>query len=322
MNAAFDDIAGITTKRQLGAWLRTRMNDLGLRVEDVAGDLEGVSQATVYNWLKGASIPKPPKGDGLDRFYRFISHPDLALPEAQRLALDQVRTRLTGDAVAHRPDRPRRGLPGDVAQFTGRQDQLKRLDKLLRAHRRANAALVAVLSGMGGVGKTALAVRWAHTKPVLDVFADGFLYINLRGFSASPPSTSQAALNSLLRQLGVDAAKIPGDVDAMAALYQEILSGKTMMIVLDNAHDEPQVRPLLPADPGCLAVVTSRHDLHGLAVSHDAALLRLDQLPSREAAALLRRLLPAGVPAADVDAMATAGGRLPLALRIAAAAYL
>ena len=324
MSTTVDSIDDINTRRQLGEWLRIRVEALGLRVVDIAEDLAGVSKATIYNWLKGNNIPKPPKGDGIDRFYLLLSHPDLALTNEQRFALDRVRIRLTSDTGTNRPRRPMRGLPADIASFSGRETELRQLDRLLGAHRN-NTIVVSAMSGIGGVGKTALAVRWAHRKTVLDTFVDGSLYINLHGFGALEPLTGRTALNQLLLKLGVKPGEIPDDTEAMAALYQETLDTTSLLLILDNAREEAQVRPLLPRNTQCLAIVTSRHRLAGLNVSHDISHLHLDQLSARESGALLSKVfITAGVSASadETGALADRCAHLPLALRIAAAAYL
>ncbi|TQL76655.1 tetratricopeptide repeat protein [Stackebrandtia endophytica] len=324
MPTIVDSIDDIVTRRQLGDWLRNRFETLGLRVVDIADDLAGVSKATIYNWLKGNNIPKPPKGDAIDRFYLLLSHPDLGLTNGQRLALDQVRTRLTSDTESARPRRPMRGLPADIATFSGRESELRQLDRLLTA-RRTNTIVVSAVSGIGGVGKTALVVRWAHRKTVLDTFIDGSLYINLHGFGALDPLTDRTALYQLLLKLGVKPGEIPDDTEAMAALYQQTLDDTSLLLILDNAREEAQVRPLLPRNPQCTAIVTSRHRLAGLNVSHDVTHLHLDQLTAKESGALLSKMfIAAGVTASpeETSALAARCAHLPLALRIAAAAYL
>ncbi|HIW64391.1 MAG TPA: tetratricopeptide repeat protein [Candidatus Stackebrandtia excrementipullorum] len=316
------DIRSIGTKPELGAWLRSRFDALGLRVEDVANELAEVSKATIYNWLNGRNIPKPPKGNATDRFYLLLSHPDLGLTRAERLALDGIRERLTSDVERHRP---MRGLPADIASFSGRDVELRRLDRLMSGTRRGNTVVVSAVSGIGGIGKTALAVRWAHRKAAADRFVDGCLYIDLHGFSTFSPLSTRRAMHRLLVKLGVKPASIPDDDDLMAALYQETLDAKTLLLILDNGRDEAQVRPLLPRNPECSAIVTSRHHLAGLTVSHDSAHIHLGRLSTAEANALLAKLLFTGGVSADREQLSELSARcahLPLALRIAAAAFL
>ncbi|SDD75456.1 ATP-binding protein [Glycomyces harbinensis] len=325
------EFAHLDTPAKLGAWLRARIVDSGRSVREIAEDTESVSTSTVYNWLRGEHLPPPPTGEEPDRFDMVLSHPALGLDLRRRVRLDEVRRRLTGASLrlAAEPaaDWPARALPAGNRTFTGRGDEHRRLDRLLTQHARGTAVVISALTGMGGAGKTALAVHWARTQPVRATFTDGSLYINLNGYAEAPPLTVDTALRKLLQQFGIDARQMPADTDALAAFYQEALAGRRLLIVLDNAHAEPQVRPLLPGDPGCLAVVTSRNRLQGLGVTHGpVAHVRLDVLSAREAASLLRKLLGALVVKStsdeDLDALADACGHLPLALQIAAANYL
>jgi DNA-binding SARP family transcriptional activator/Tfp pilus assembly protein PilF len=202
-------------------------------------------------------------------------------------------------------------LPVDVVGFTGRAAALARLDA-------ADANLVLV-TGSAGVGKTALAVHWAHR--VRDRFPDGRLHVDLRGYSASPPVTPAEALGRFLRALGTPAERVPRDVDEAAGLYRSLLADRRVLVVLDNAATSAQVRPLLPGGPGCLVVATSRDRLGGL-VKDGAVRVPLHVLEEAESRALLVRVLGADRVAAEPDAsaeLAALCGHLPLALRIAAA---
>ncbi|MEU5261355.1 BTAD domain-containing putative transcriptional regulator [Amycolatopsis sp. NPDC021455] len=205
-------------------------------------------------------------------------------------------------------------LPADVAGFAGRRAEIARLDELA-------AERVITVSGTAGVGKTALTVHWAHR--VRARFPDGQLYVNLRGFDRSGQATDPAeATRLLLDGLGVPAARVPAGLDGRAALYRSLLAGRRMLVVLDNARDAEQVRPLLPGTAGCLVLVSSRTTLTGLVAAHGARLLPLDLLSHAEArqllAARLGRTRTDAEPAA-VAGIVTACERLPLALAIAAA---
>ncbi|WP_410640210.1 BTAD domain-containing putative transcriptional regulator [Amycolatopsis sp. lyj-346] len=207
-------------------------------------------------------------------------------------------------------------LPADVAGFAGRRPELARLDALLDG-----AAGVIAVSGTAGVGKTALTAHWAHR--VRGRFPDGQLYLNLRGFDPGGPSMEPAEASGLvLDGLGVPAGRIPAGPDARAALYRSLLAGRRVLVVLDNARDAAQVRPLLPGAPGSLVLVSSRTTLTGLVAANGAHLLALDPLPPAEArqllAARLGRTRVAAEPAA-VTGIVTACAGLPLALVIAAA---
>jgi DNA-binding SARP family transcriptional activator/tetratricopeptide (TPR) repeat protein len=226
-------------------------------------------------------------------------------------------------ASAQRPAAVPAQLPAAVAGFAGRADQLARLDKLLaNAGTRAPAAVViSAVSGAAGVGKTALAVQWAHR--VAEQFPDGQLYVNLRGFDPTgEPMPPAQAVRGFLDALGVPPQRIPADLDAQAALYRSLLAGKRILVVLDNARDAAQVRPLLPGASTALAVVTSRNQLTALVAAAAAHPLSLDVLTPGEAHELLAHRLGADRLAAEPDAVAqiiAACARLPLALAIVAA---
>ncbi|AGL14975.1 BTAD domain-containing putative transcriptional regulator [Actinoplanes sp. N902-109] len=210
-------------------------------------------------------------------------------------------------------------LPPDAPGFTGRDAWLSRLDKLLT--RPSSAVIIAALSGTAGVGKTALAVHWAHS--VAHHFPDGQLYVNLRGFDPSGRVMDPAeAIRGFLDALGVSPSQIPAGADAQIARYRALVAGRRMLVLLDNARDAEQVRPLLPGTTTAVTVVTSRNQLTGLLAAHGAQALDLDVLAPAEARDLLARRLGcdriAAEPAA-VDAIVTACARLPLALSIAAA---
>jgi DNA-binding SARP family transcriptional activator/tetratricopeptide (TPR) repeat protein len=211
-------------------------------------------------------------------------------------------------------------LPADAVGFTGRTVDLARLDGLLSDGQTRSTVIISAIAGTAGVGKTALAVHWAHR--VRDKFPDGQLHVNLRGYAQTPPVRPIEALSSFLRALGVAAGNVPAEVDAAAALYRGLLAGKRVLVLLDNAASAEQVRPLLPATPGSLALVTSRDTLADLAARDDATRIRLDVLTPDEAYALLTRLLgeqrASAEPGAVVE-LARLCAYLPLALRITAA---
>jgi DNA-binding SARP family transcriptional activator/tetratricopeptide (TPR) repeat protein len=210
-------------------------------------------------------------------------------------------------------------LPTDVPGFAGRAEQLTQLDKLLDDA--STSVVISAVSGSAGVGKTALAVHWAHA--VAHRFPDGQLYVNLRGFDPKGQVMDPAeAIRGFLDALGVPSERLPQGLDAQAGLYRSLTADKRLLILLDNARDVEQTRPLLPASGTCLAVVTSRNPLTGLIAAHGAYPLMLDVLPDDEAREVLIQRIGADRVHADPTATAhiiTACARLPLALAIAAA---
>jgi DNA-binding SARP family transcriptional activator/tetratricopeptide (TPR) repeat protein len=213
-------------------------------------------------------------------------------------------------------------LPPDVAGFTGRAAQCARLDALLPrwGDTELSVLVISTIGGSAGVGKTALAVHWAHR--VLDRFPDGQLYADLRGYGTAKPLAPMEVLARFLHALGVPPAWVPVELDEAIALYRSVVSGKRMLLLLDNASHPDQVRPLLPSSGGCFVLVTSRDQLTGLVARDGAVRLTLDVLTAAEAQALLVRLLGGqrfhSEPEA-FDRLAATCGYLPLALRIAAA---
>ncbi|WP_439382910.1 BTAD domain-containing putative transcriptional regulator [Amycolatopsis lexingtonensis] len=216
------------------------------------------------------------------------------------------------------PARPAE-LPRDVRGFAGRTEQLAQLDRQLTARAGAYASDVWIVHGIPGVGKTALALHWAHR--VRERFPDGQLYVNLRGFDADrEPMEPAVALAQLLRALGADPRRIPEEVDAQAGLYRSLLAERQVLLVLDNARDAEQVLPLLP--PTGTVLITSRHRLGRLVAEFGAFSLGLGALTESDSRALLGGVLGEGRVAAEPAAageLAALCGHLPLALRIAAA---
>lgn len=215
-----------------------------------------------------------------------------------------------------------RQLPAAVSYFVGRADELHALAGILDEPGGSDGSvMIAVISGTAGVGKTALAMYWAHL--VAARFTDGQLYVNMHGFDPSrAPVTPADAVRGLLDALGVPAERIPPTAEAQQGLYRSRLANRRVLIVLDNAHDADQVRPLLPGSRGCLVVVTSRNQLAGLSVAEGARQVSLDVLTYGEARHLLDLRLGAQRLASDpeaADKLVELCARLPLALCIAAA---
>ena len=218
-----------------------------------------------------------------------------------------------------------RQLPAAMPHFAGRSAELAVLSGLLSTSGAGldtgNTPMIAVISGTAGVGKTALALHWAHQ--IAHRFPDGQLHVDLRGFAPSgSPAAPADALRGFLTALGIQPGQVPPAVDQQAALYRSLVAGKRLLIVLDNARDAAQVRTLLPGSPGCLVVVTSRSQLAGLVVVEGARPVSLDIMTETDAHELLARRLGAARVAAEPEAAAellALCARLPLALAIAAA---
>ncbi|TDE56124.1 tetratricopeptide repeat protein [Nonomuraea mesophila] len=212
-----------------------------------------------------------------------------------------------------------RQLPADIARFTGRRESLDVLDELLDASPDMGTLVLSALVGAGGVGKTALATHWGHRRA--DHFPDGQLYVNLHGYSRSTPVDPAAALHQLLLGLGVPQDEIPYDPEERAAMYRSLICDRRMLVLLDNAASAEQVRPLLPGASASRTLITSRDSLRALAATHDVGVHFLDVLSPEEAVALLRALLgdEQDHDRDTIGELALLCGRLPLALRLAAA---
>ncbi len=297
---------------ELGTEPGPQLQDLHRRI--LAGDTRLAASAS--GPLTGPSDSRAAHGPGAGR------------PEQQvREARTDGPVRPPGDGSPRRAPQPGelalvpRQLPAGPVQFTGRVAELNTLTGLLNEQGAGGTVVISAVGGTAGVGKTALAVHWAHR--VAHRFPDGQLYANLRGFGpAGAPADPAEAIRAFLETLGADRERIPVSLDGQAALYRSLLAGKRVLIVLDNARDASQVRPLLPASPGCLVLVTSRRQLAGLAAVEGARLVNLDVLTAAEARELLtRRLGPERVAAEPgaVDQIASLCAHLPLALAVAAA---
>ncbi|KOX06513.1 regulatory protein AfsR [Streptomyces sp. NRRL B-1140] len=222
---------------------------------------------------------------------------------------------------AFQPARPAQ-LPADLPTFAGRGAELGLIGDLLpRDGSPPSTVVISAIGGMGGIGKSTLAVHWAHR--VADRFPGGQLYVNLRGFDPTGSAlTPDEAVRGFLDALGVPPMRIPAGLDAQVALYRSLLARRRVLILLDNVRDAEQVRPLLPGSPGCLVIVTSRNRLTGLVAGEGAHPLTLDQLSPAEAHDLLARRLGTDRLAAEpqaADEIIRRCGRLPLALAIVAA---
>jgi transcriptional regulator with XRE-family HTH domain len=244
----------------------------------------GWSHAVVASYLTGKVLPP------IDRFDRLIQL--LGATPAEQRALATARDRVEEVRRALRnPDRhddgwplPRQ-LPPDVPEFIGRHRDLAALDGLLTTAERLPAMALALVTGTAGVGKTALAVHWAHR--MRHRFTHGQLYVDLSGFAPGAPMPPERILDAYLSALGVPAAQAPSGLDPKAALLRSLLDGRRLLMVLDNAADPQQVRPLLPATAGSMVVVTSRDAMGGLEARDRARRIHLDVLPVASAVRLL-----------------------------------
>jgi DNA-binding SARP family transcriptional activator len=271
----------------------------------------------------GTREPGPAPDSASDR-----EHPDGLVVAAGSIALGTVETdegRPPAPAAPLRPAEPVAAgsrpmqLPADIVDFTGRGFHVKQVCDLLStagAEDNPGAVPVALIAGAGGLGKTTLAIHAAHRMRA--VYPDGQLYVDLQGAGPRPASSADV-LARLLRDLGVDGTAIPASADERAALYRTHLNGRRALVVLDNARDAAQVRPLLPGSASCAVIVTSRSRLSDLV---GGGLVHLDVLDDIEALALFSRIVGTDRAAAEPDATAEllvncAG--LPLALRICAA---
>lgn len=220
-------------------------------------------------------------------------------------------------ATADRPAVVPAQLPPAASAFTGRDDELEWLGRLL-ADLDADATTVAVITGAAGVGKSALAITWGHR--VVDRFPDGVLFARLRGFDpAQPPLTAPDVLPRFLLALGVRAADLPEEQEEQVALYRSLLAARRVLVVLDDARDSEHVRPLLPGGSGSLVVVTSRRRLDGLVARSGARLLPLGTLAPGPASRLIADAAGVSVTEAQAAELARLCDNLPLALRIVAA---
>jgi tetratricopeptide (TPR) repeat protein len=258
-----------------------------------------------------------------DRFDVLVAL--LGAAPGERGVLATARDRVHETRRRPRPAAPVRPVPRQLPpvsfRLAGRTAQLAELHRLARHDDGAATGRIAVVSGTAGVGKTALAVHWAHL--VAARFPDGQLFVNLRGFDPDrPPAGPAEAVRDFLDALGVAVDARPVSTTAQANLYRSILADRRVLVVLDNARDAGQVRPLLPGAPGCCTLVTSRTELTGLIAVEGAQRVILDLMPLEEARDLLAHRLGAQRVAAEpavADEIIEGCARLPLALTVVAA---
>ncbi|MFF1815916.1 BTAD domain-containing putative transcriptional regulator [Kribbella sp. NPDC058245] len=256
------------------------------------------------------------RAEALDRYHqvRAILRDELGIDPSQEL--DELHRAIPNSEASHGPE-PIRQLPHGIRTFVGRGAELTALDALDR-EQSPNQATIVTIDGAAGSGKTTLAVHWAHRKAA--DFGDAQLYLNLRGYGPGDPVSPYDAAAMLLRSLGVAAERIPGTLEERSALLRSTFAGRHVLLVLDNARDADQVRPLLPG-PDSLVVVTSRNQLRSLAIRDGARRLTLRSMEPDQAIELLAATIGADRVAAEPEAsraLIRLCDRLPLALAIVA----
>jgi tetratricopeptide (TPR) repeat protein len=305
---------------EFGTQLRARRRTSGLSQEDQA-ERSGLNVRTIRN-LECGHVRWPYR----DTLHRLADALDLRDAERADFVTAPGRRLTSGEGAADPVMPPPGGgagvprqLPAGVRHFTGRKAELDFLTALLDEP--GGTVVISAISGTAGAGKSALAVHWAHQHA--GHFPDGQLYADLRGFdSADPPVKAAAVMRCFLDALAVPPARIPVDPDAQTGLYRSMLAGRRMLILLDNARDAGQVRPLLPGAAECVILITSRSQLTDLIALEGATLLTVGLLSTEEAHELLGLRLGTGRVASErpaADELIGLCGHLPLALNITAA---
>jgi DNA-binding XRE family transcriptional regulator len=318
--------------KNLATLLRSWREQAHLTQEQLA-ERAGLNVRTIRRWESNGVLLRPQSTSlrqlaaaldlaPRDRALLFAAARNAASLVAPHSSASGQPTFTTGDGPPTGAVVPRQ-LPADFDGFVGRTAELTTLNSLLGNHEESASRpmVIAAVTGTAGVGKTALAVHWAHRAS--HHFPDGQLYVDLRGYhpSAATMETTDA-VRGFLDALGVPAARVPSTPDAQAALYRSIIADKRVLVVLDNARDSEHVRPLLPGSATCLVVTTSRDQLTSLIATNAARPLVLDLLEQAEARKLLARRLTTHQVAAEgraTDQIIASCARLPLALAIAAA---
>lgn len=302
-----------------GARVRAYRVAAGVSQAELA-ERSGMSVRAISNLERGRT--RWPHRDSVSRLADALNLTEAARSDLTALAGRRLTEPVLSDTgiVSGPASLVPRELPNTVSHFTGRTRELEELTALLDATGTPShgSVVISAIGGTAGVGKTALALQWAQR--AAERFPDGQLYVDLRGYDQQPPLDAVTVLARFLRSLGVPGPDIPADEAELAGRYRTLLAGKRMLIVLDNAHDVHQVRPLLPGTSRCLTLVTSRDSLSGLVAREGAKRLELDVLPLPDAIALLAQLIGdrAEADPAMTRELALACDRLPLALRVAA----
>lgn len=276
-----------------------------------------ISPASLYAYLSGSTVPRAAM---LDRLLEQLGVTGRAVGRLASLrdAAEAERRSRRSQAPGTRAVPSPRQLPAATSGFVGRRAELRRLDAMISDAGRGSA--IAVVCGTAGIGKTSLAVHWSHN--VAGTYADGQLYVDLRGFSGGPPVEPGTALDAFLLALGLDPTAIPPDTDAKSGLFRSLLADRSVLVVVDNARSAEQARPLLPGVRTCPALVTSRDRLDSFVVREGARRVSLDVLSGQESLTMIGLRIGAGRVAGEPSAareLTRICAGLPLALGVLAA---
>jgi tetratricopeptide (TPR) repeat protein/transcriptional regulator with XRE-family HTH domain len=305
---------------RLGAALRRAREDRGISLRALARKFYR-SHSNLVEYERGHRLAPPDVVQAYEAELGVARGTLMALHEQARIELlgeDRLRRQSYSYIPKSSPQVPHQ-LPPDVAHFTGRRGELAQLHILL-AKGSPRTVVISAIAGTAGVGKTALAVHLAHK--LASHFPDAQLYVNLRGYEPHQRLSPTQVLDRFLRALGVASEALPTNLEEQVALYRSLLADRHALVVLDNASSADQVRPLLPASPTCLALVTSRDHMAGLVAQEGARLINLDVLTPEEAVELLAHIIGADRVGAEAEAAVTVAklcGYLPLAISIAGA---
>jgi tetratricopeptide (TPR) repeat protein/transcriptional regulator with XRE-family HTH domain len=319
------DNASVPAAAALALMLRRLRKERGLSMREMARPLNLAAHSAVADFESGRRLPAADILAAYERHFGLSSGSLLALRQkalAERAGEEARLASLELRAAALDSAAPAQ-LPHDDSAFVGRESQLHRLHQAIagqQAAHRAATFVICSIDGIAGVGKSALVMHFAHQ--IADRFPDGQLYLDLRGHDPrGAPLTPGQALGQLMRTLGADPGRLTVDTAELAAHYRTATAGRRLLIVLDNAADTGQVRPLLPGNDGCLVLVTSRRHLPGIVARDGAERMVLGPLSPDEAMDLLVRVVGTVRVAREPEAAAQIArlcGYLPLALRIAA----
>jgi tetratricopeptide (TPR) repeat protein len=299
-----------------------------------AEEASGISKSVWYDAKTGRAVPDerstwpamrevlvriPAARTGVrdwDELYEVVcaevGRPHRRAPKSEAASVQQA-SRTFGGTAGLIPQQ----LPAGTGEFVAREGELAALDRALLTGD-GRAVPIAVVVGSPGVGKTSLAVSWAHR--AIGRFPDGVLYADLGGWGPDRLVAVEEVLPAWLRAFGMDPTVMPNDVTSRSAALRTVMAGKQVLVVLDNARSEEQVRPLLPGSMSCSVLITSRQDMPGLAIHHSARVVRLSPLTIKQSTELLRTIVGTAVEedAEAVAALVGLCGRLPLVLRIVA----